>query len=274
MMRSLSCLAISIVLMVPASVPEGDDAIEQGIAALEAEDYGQAYELLKPEADGGNAEAQNLIGQAYGFGLGVQQDLDRAVTYSRKAADQGHAGAQETMGYAYYEGIVVEQDYARATEWYERAARSGRPSAQRSMGLRYKNGEGVERDYGKAAQWFRRSAEQGDARGALELAELYFRGFDGVERDRRRALKWFYGAAHGGEAYAQYSLYSLHFQGFGAPADTEIALTWALIAGNNGHSVSASAWESASQRMDAATVQRIEARVEAGAKPILEKAFE
>ena len=57
-----------------------------GLAAFEAKDYLNAFRLLKPMADQGNAEAQCLIGNMYQLGLGLERNVLEAVKWYKKLA--------------------------------------------------------------------------------------------------------------------------------------------------------------------------------------------
>ena len=88
----------------------------------------------------GNADAQFLLGYAYDFGEGVEQDFVEAVKWYRLAAEQGNADAQSSLGYAYYYGEGVEQDFVTAHMWFNIAASNGaekasvfRDSAEREL---------------------------------------------------------------------------------------------------------------------------------------------
>jgi uncharacterized protein len=66
---------------------------EDGAAAYDRADYATARRLWLPLAEGGNADAQTMLGIIYEEGQGVSQDYAAAVTWYRRAADQGHPDA-------------------------------------------------------------------------------------------------------------------------------------------------------------------------------------
>ena len=55
-------------------------------------DYEQAVYWLNLAAEQINAEAQNLLGQCYENGWGVELDLDRAKEYYVLAVSNGYSG--------------------------------------------------------------------------------------------------------------------------------------------------------------------------------------
>jgi TPR repeat protein len=68
-------------------------------------------QLLRPLADGGNAQAQTPIGTLYGEGLGVQKDDAKALNWIGKSNEQGNVGGQSMPADAY--GRAEEFDRVR-----------------------------------------------------------------------------------------------------------------------------------------------------------------
>ena len=76
-----------------------DDALfRKGVAAYENGSFSQAYELIRPLAENGHAEAQLILGDMYNAGKGVAQDNAAAVMWFHKAAEQGNVDAQSMLG--------------------------------------------------------------------------------------------------------------------------------------------------------------------------------
>ncbi len=73
-------------------------------------------------AEQGDTEALFNLGNAYCFGIDVEQDKDEAIKWLRKAAEQRHAKAQYDLGVAYRIGKGVKQDIAKSVKWYRKAA--------------------------------------------------------------------------------------------------------------------------------------------------------
>ncbi|MGB6300323.1 MAG: tetratricopeptide repeat protein [Rivularia sp. (in: cyanobacteria)] len=100
--------------------------LSAGLTAFEAKDYVKAFELLKPLAEQGNAEAQCIIGSIYDLGLGLESNALEAVKWYKKSASQGYGVASNNLGTIYYsgkEGIV--RNRAKASEWYQKARQQG-----------------------------------------------------------------------------------------------------------------------------------------------------
>ena len=65
---------------------------------------------LQRRAEQGAAAAQVSLGMRYDFGLGVQEDDAKAVTWYSQAAEQGYAAAQHLLGGMYARGEGVPED--------------------------------------------------------------------------------------------------------------------------------------------------------------------
>src|SRR5712671_2238225 len=70
---------------------------------------------LKAAANGGNAEAQCQLAEAYLLGeLGVKQDDAEAARWAQKSADQGNSDAEALLAGLYLDGVGVPQDETKA----------------------------------------------------------------------------------------------------------------------------------------------------------------
>ncbi len=146
-----------------------DADLKAGINAYYGGSYYDAYRLLKPLAEEGNARAQFRIGVMYNLGRGVPQDptlakdwIRKALPFIQKAAAAGEAWAQADLGSLYEDGLVVAKSDAEAARWYQRAAEQGYAGAQTNLGVMYATGTGVRRDRDEAIKWLRKAAAQGD----------------------------------------------------------------------------------------------------------------
>ncbi len=87
----------------------GEDAIEY----YNRKDYQAAYDLWKPLAENGIAEAQFRIGFLYYKGRGVKKDFEEAAVWFRKAMKQGHFLAQMHLGFLKGKILDNPQDETR-----------------------------------------------------------------------------------------------------------------------------------------------------------------
>jgi hypothetical protein len=157
---------------------------------------------LRKHVDKGNAEAQIVLGGKYFIGgMGLQQDLKRAIQLYEHAAAQGHAVAQDSLGACYARGHGVEVDYTTAALWFRRAAEQEYPDAQFNLGYAFYTGTGVAQSYEEAVRWYLLAAAQGQP-GALYNLGVCHSNADGLPQDLDEALRLFKRAAAKGYAKA------------------------------------------------------------------------
>ncbi len=80
-----------------------------------------ALKVWQDAADGGDAEAQNNVGEIYERGLGVEPDYQAAAVWYQKAADQNYSRAQFNLGTLYDQGLGVPADKLRALNLYRQS---------------------------------------------------------------------------------------------------------------------------------------------------------
>ena len=89
--------------------------------AFDRADYKTALRVWLPAAEGGDADAQNSVGEIFERGLGTEPNYEVAALWFKRAAEQGHKGAQFNLGTLYEAGKGVPQDKALALNWYRQA---------------------------------------------------------------------------------------------------------------------------------------------------------
>jgi len=115
-------LKLLLILFVCVSGPALAGPLEDANALYAKGDFSAAYELYRPLAEQGNANAQYNLGVMYERGRGVAKDQATAVDWYRKAADQGNAKAQFNLGFRYSAGQDVPKDEVKAYMWLNLAA--------------------------------------------------------------------------------------------------------------------------------------------------------
>lgn len=95
--------------------------------------YSAAFDRYYSKASGGNAEAQNIIGNLYYLGLGVRQDRYSAARWYLKAALGGYVPAQINLGQMYFNGLGVPRRVANAVGWFHLAKKAGSERAEEHM---------------------------------------------------------------------------------------------------------------------------------------------
>ena len=145
---------------------------------LSSESFQSAYFsccawIMQKCANRGSLTAQNFLGYAYEYGVGVETNDVEAARWYRKAAKRGVADAQYKLARMYQTGSGVNEDPARAVVLLRKAAERGYILAQNRLGLAYENGLGVDKDYGEAKRWYRKAAKRGYARAQNNLGLMY-----------------------------------------------------------------------------------------------------
>ena len=202
-----------------------DSAIELGNMAgkfilgeiSEQEDLGNSEELykagfkaLKEKVEQGDLHYSNVLGYAYRFGIGTEENIKQAIKVFTPSAEQGNAislghlselyleqdkiekakplmlkaaeknndVAQYNLGYSIYEAGSEESLY-----WLNRAAENNNLQAIMYLASYYHN-----QDINKAIYYYQKAAKLNDSQAMLELSYLYENG-EGVEKDDKKAVE-------------------------------------------------------------------------------------
>ena len=167
--------AIWAALLLATATPAWADnttQFEQAMAAYNAGNYKQAFHLLQPLAQQGDAMAQNNLGAMYNNGQGVVQSYQQAMAWYQKAANHGDAAGQHNLGAMYEKGQGIAQNYQQALAWYQKAANQGVAQAQNNLGAMYANGLGVAKNYQQAKAWWQKVLAQPDTEENTEPKAL------------------------------------------------------------------------------------------------------
>ena len=133
-----------------------------GLEAFDNKDYKTALDILLPLADGGDANAQYIVGSMCEMGLGIPQHYEEAHRWYELARKNGDARAVIKMGLIHYQGLLGMQiNYPVAKTVFGDAARKGIPEAQYYLALMYENGESVDASPSTAHIWYNLAAANG-----------------------------------------------------------------------------------------------------------------
>ena len=97
---------------------------------------------------------------------------------------------QYRIGKMFCYGLGTEQDYEKAFEWFERSAKQKNKFAQFSLANLYYYGNGVEKDLSQAFLWYQRSSSQGQPYAAYYIAQMYRYG-EYVTKDNDTAQRYY-----------------------------------------------------------------------------------
>lgn len=155
-------------LLVVGAAPIAAQSVRAGIEAWQRADYAAAVTIWRPLAEGGDADAQFNLGQAYRLGRGVAINLAVAKTWFERAADKGHVDAQTTLGLLLFQN----GDQAEGLKWLAKAAEQGEARAMLIYGTALVNGDTVTQDPVLGYAFVSRSAAQGLSPAKETLRQL------------------------------------------------------------------------------------------------------
>lgn len=168
-------------------------------------------------ADGGDVNAQLLVGYSYLYGQnGAKVDYDKAFEYYARAAMQNDNVGLNNLGSLYYSGIGVARNTAKAAILFEKAAALGNAEAAVNLGFILISGNGVEKNPAEAMNLFEKasSADNVPARFmygyALYTGKLRAQNFAAAAPLIRKA-------ADAGFDEAQYVVALMYINGLGFP---------------------------------------------------------
>jgi len=187
----------------------GEEPTSEQLASLR-----RALETGEFEVGMHPAQAQFLVGRAFYFGEGVDEDEQRAVMHLQQAAEMGHADASVLLGVAYHHGCGIEIDKRAAEDWFRKAAEMGHAEALHELGLLQTDSGNKE----EAAGNFHLAADKGHDDAAKSLADFYRFG-EGVEQSDENAIHWYRIAAERGVGAAYVDLGDLYQTGEGVDPD-------------------------------------------------------
>lgn len=214
-------LLISVVLAcAPALAGPVDDA---RLAYIEG-DYEAALEVLLPAAEAGDANAQNIVGDAFNSGNGVQRDPAMALDWWGRSAAQGFSKAQYNLGRLLaVGGEGVPADTTRAETLFQAAMDQGNADAFNEMALLHAFGRGRPVDLAKALEFYRLGHARGSRIATSNLGAAYAKG-EGVGQDYAQAFTYTLEAAEQGEAQALNNMGVFYENGYHVIKDPVAAL--------------------------------------------------
>ena len=142
--------------------------VKEGVEAWVAGDYPRAVAEWKVPANGGDADAQFNLGQAYLLGRGVTADRAAAIEWYRKASASGHEQAQAALGLQLFQSGKRDE----AMVWLKKAAEAGEARAQYVVGTAYFNGDSLPKDWARAYAFMTRAKASGIGAAANSLVQM------------------------------------------------------------------------------------------------------
>ena len=139
------------------------------------------------------------IGKMHCYGLGTEQDYEKAFQWFLKSSQEGHKFAQYSLANLYYYGNGVEKDLSQAFLWYQKSASQGQPYASYAAAQMYSKGEYVAENKETAQRYYKaalsgflelESKDQADDNLFYKIGVMYKNEL-GTEADISKAIDYF-----------------------------------------------------------------------------------
>ncbi len=153
-------------------VAERSARFDEGVAAYDAGDYEEAFDIWLPLAQNDDLAAMRNVALLLRKGKGTARDPERAIYFYERAARGGLTSAQVNAAFMYLDGDGIPQDYKKASFWFHTAAIAGVPVARYNLGVLYERGLGVEADQARALAWYTLAARTGHEKALERLTQL------------------------------------------------------------------------------------------------------
>ena len=203
----------------------------------------------EPRYEGQNMKSADMrsyvwyrIGKMHCYGLGTEQDYEKAFEWFLKSAQEGNKFAQYSLANLYYYGNGVEKDLSQAFLWYRKSSEQGQPYASYAVAQMYDKGEYVSQSEETAQRYYKvalsgflelESKGQADDNLYYKLGAMYKKGL-GTEIDIPKAIEYFEKSTE--NMWSTYQLGRLYL--FGAEElekDKEKAVEWLTKSANDGN---------------------------------------
>lgn len=139
------------------------------------EEYDKAMLWARKASQMEHPQAYFALGRIYDEGLGVETNHLEGLKWFEKAAKGGDADAQNMVGNIYLNADYVKHDEKKAFEYYQMAAAQGHLWGMCNLGYCYQEGIGTDMNILSAEEWLRKAAEGGlqDAQNMLNENSIY-----------------------------------------------------------------------------------------------------
>jgi TPR repeat protein len=209
--------------------------LNQAKVAIEIGNCEEAIPLLLPLAEGGDVEAQFLLGYMYFADCDYPFPDSVARDWLVKAKEQGHAEACYHLAWFPNAQGVSSIDDAEYMNLLIEAGERGSVEAQRDLGASFATGDWIGgKDEAKAVEWYTKAAEQGHALSQYDLGFMLLLG-EGTAQDTLKGMEWLNQAGEQGNLSACGLLADIYSQGmFDVGIDVEKARYWEEMCSKKG----------------------------------------
>ena len=208
--------------------------LQKAMEAAKDGDFATAKKILAAEAEKGNAEAANGLGELTLAGRGAKPDPAGAAKWFQKAADAGHSGAMFNLSRLLDRGAEsVAENKEKARFLLRASAEAGFAPAQLRLGLTTEPDPKARTDkakYAEARGWLERAAAQEYPDALLALVRYYDEGLGEAPLDANKAAALCFRAAKAGSVVAMNEMAVRYQKGAGVPQDNVAAIGWLTYA--------------------------------------------
>lgn len=159
----------------------------------------QGFLQIEPNSKKLKPYVQYRIGKMFCYGLGTEQNYQKAFEWFERSAKQKNKFAQFSLANLYYYGNGVEKDLSQAFLWYQRSSSQGQPYAAYYIAQMYRYGEYVTKDNDTAQRYYQQalsgflkieSDDMADDDLFYKLGQMFKLGL-GTDSDVTKAIKYF-----------------------------------------------------------------------------------
>lgn len=192
----------------------------------------QGFLQIEPNSKKLKPYVQYRIGKMFCYGLGTEQDYEKAFEWFERSAKQKNKFAQFSLANLYYYGSGVEKDLSQAFLWYQRSSSQGQPYAAYSIAQMYRYGEYVTKDNDTAQRYYKQALsgflkiENNDMANDdlfYKLGQMFKFGL-GTDSDVTKAIEYFRRSAEMNNKNGLFEYGKALLIGEHIPQDTDSAL--------------------------------------------------
>ena len=192
----------------------------------------QGFLQIEPNSKKIKPYVQYRIGKMFCYGLGTEQDYEKAFEWFERSAKQKNKFAQFSLANLYYYGSGVKKDLSQAFLWYQRSSSQGQPYAAYSIAQMYRYGEYVTKDNDTAQRYYQQALsaflkiESDDMANDdlfYKLGQMFKLGL-GTDSDVTKAIEYFRRSAEMNNKNGLFEYGKALLIGEHIPQDTDSAL--------------------------------------------------
>ena len=192
----------------------------------------QGFLQIEPNSKKLKPYVQYRIGKMFCYGLGTEQNYQKAFEWFERSAKQKNKFAQFSLANLYYYGSGVEKDLSQAFLWYQRSSSQGQPYAAYSIAQMYRYGEYVTKDNDTAQRYYQQALsgflkiESDDMANDdlfYKLGQMFKLGL-GTDSDVTKAIEYFKRSAEMNNKNGLFEYGKALLTGEHIPQDTDSAV--------------------------------------------------